>query len=224
MIAAREFTTAAEIFANAKAVRAKFFGTASKPAPVIRRSHDPKPATAMRNSRRPCEWEKGNVYFDQHVTAYRIAKRIQSFRDFVPDGKYHTAHSVVMEVLADFPRYTLADLKGERGQLEKSTIRGLAIYAVRRQCPHMSFEAIGNYFGGREQTTIVAAVKRMERFMKVGGRDPRKRMTAADEARAFELWKQGVRVPLIADEVGVSRAAIYDLSYRLNWPARGTNK
>lgn len=225
MIAVREFTTAAEVFANAKAVRAKFFPVKhNAPPEIVRKADNTNHSTPMRNGpRRLCEWEKRDIHFDEHVTAHRIGKRIQSFVDFVPDGKPRTAHGVALEVLSDFPQYTLEDMKGERGNRERSAVRRLAIYSVHIYCPHMSLRAIGSYFGGREQTTIVAAIQRMERLMKHGARDIKQRMSEADKARSFELWVSGTSVRDIAKDVGVSREAIYDLSYRLNWPKRGTS-
>lgn len=216
MIAAREFTTAAEIFANAKAVRAKFFPPAS-------RAHQTADGNVRVSKeaivRKECEWERGKTTFDEHVLDYKIDRRIKSFIDFVPGTEKRSADSIVEEVVADFPRYTVADIRGPTRVRECSYIRMLAIYAVRLNT-NMSLTAIGNFFGWRDQTTILSAIRRMEVIMQKGRPETKRRMNEDDVDRAFAMWIDGVPVSSIAETIGVSGTAIHDLRKRRNWPER----
>lgn len=43
--------------------------------------------------------------------------------------------------------------------------RQIAMYSIRQLCPHMSFPAIGRLLGGRDHTTVLHGVKKIEALM-----------------------------------------------------------
>lgn len=47
--------------------------------------------------------------------------------------------------------------------------RQLAMYAIRQFCPHMSYPAIGRLLGGRDHSTVVSGVRRVETLLARGG-------------------------------------------------------
>ncbi|MNE52051.1 Chromosomal replication initiator protein DnaA [compost metagenome] len=48
--------------------------------------------------------------------------------------------------------------------------RQIAMYAIRQLCPHMSFPAIGRLLGGRDHTTVLHGVKKIEALMRTDDR------------------------------------------------------
>lgn len=169
MIQAREFTSAAELFASAAAVRARLMNARQKaatvePTPIAnvvkvgRREHTPRPPKPM--------WMTQPIAFDEHVVAYRVILSIASLEIAADEaGSFATRKSIpeiVLEVLQSHPGITVADLKGPRRGVPVVRARMEAIYAVRTQRPDMSLPAIGRWFGGRDHTTVLHSVRKME--------------------------------------------------------------
>ncbi len=70
----------------------------------------------------------------------------------------------------------MADLKSPSRRQAVVTARGIAIYLARLLTPH-SLEQIGDYFGGRDHTTVLHGQRRTEKLMK---RDPATRHAVAE--------------------------------------------
>lgn len=166
MIAVREFTTAAEVFANAKAVRAKFFDVRPMPKPVV----EPTPVAKLTKPARPKPrvmpmWTKQPMLFDEHIIAYRVKLAVQSLVDSgdIATGTENrrTVHDIVCDVLKDYPDVSLNDIKGPRRGRHIMAARREAVYAVRTLRPDMSYPAIGRWFGGRDHSTILHSVRKI---------------------------------------------------------------
>lgn len=166
MIAAREFTTAAEIFANAKAVRAKFFGVRPMPKQVV----EPTPVAKVTKPVKPKPrvmpmWTKQPMLFDEHIIAYRVKLAVQSLvdcGDMTPETESRrTVHDIVCDVLKAYPDVSLNDIKGPRRGRHIIAARMEAVYAVRMLRPDMSYPAIGRWFGGRDHSTILHSVRKI---------------------------------------------------------------
>ena len=71
---------------------------------------------------------------------------------------------IINEVLAKFPGITWADLKGARRTRNIILPRHLAMHAVYSERKNMSLPMIGKLFGGRDHTTILSAVRKVERM------------------------------------------------------------
>lgn len=229
MIAVREFTTAAEVFANAKAMRAKFFSV--KPG---KRDEDGRPVKVEDKPRDVGAWEREPLMFDSHVIAYRMAMRIQAMIDageieMVQINARKPVLEIVREVLADFPWFTVEDLKSARRPIDLCHVRMIAIYEVRKQRPDMSFPAIGRWFGDRDHTTILHSVKKMETIL--GKRaeyqqeesDKGRKITAQQRAMASKMWKEGLSSSEIAAVIHVDAKRIIQIACRdrENFPFRG---
>lgn len=168
MIAVRQLTSAAEVFANAAAVRARLYGAKPKsapvePAPIVSRSAYPGRSAPRKE---PPMWSTQPMMFDEHVVAYRVMMSIASL-DIAADetGQFPTRKSIpdiVYEVLASHPGITVADLKGPRRSTPIVRARMEAVYAVRMQRPDMSYPAIGRWFGGRDHTTVLHSVRKID--------------------------------------------------------------
>ncbi|WP_085424105.1 helix-turn-helix domain-containing protein [Xaviernesmea oryzae] len=165
MIAVREFSTGTECIASAAAVRAKFFNP--KIRPVIKTKPVEKVLTfiPVKKAEKP-GWMLAPTMFDEHVVAYRTAMKI---REMVEAGEIEmvstdrkTVQQIVVEVLQGFPNISLADVKSSRRSYPVVIARQTAMYEVRQQRPDLSFPMIGRWFGGRDHTTVLHAVRKIE--------------------------------------------------------------
>jgi chromosomal replication initiation ATPase DnaA len=84
--------------------------------------------------------------------------------DFEDLPKRRSTKDIVDEVLAGFPGVTWADLKGARRTKSIIYPRHLAMYEIYAQRKNMSLPMIGRLFGGRDHTTILSAVRKIERM------------------------------------------------------------
>lgn len=170
MIAAKEFTSAAEILAHASAVRKRLFNARKKVAIVTPTNNDVKNAVVQlkpkpSKPRKLPLWQASPCMFEEHVIAFRVEKVLQERQangeiEIVIDRR-RTVSSVVAEVLKAYPEFTIADLRSARRTTNLARVRQLAMYEVRRQRPDMSHPAIGRWFGGRDHTTVLHALKQV---------------------------------------------------------------
>lgn len=167
MIAVMEFRTAAEVIAHAADVRARLWSAkpripALAPTPIER-------VTAMAPRRKPIHvapmWSRQPMIFDEHVQTFKTAMRIKAMVDAgeieLINMERRAVPEIVREVLAEFPEFSIADLKGVRRSRKLVKVRQLAVYEVRRQRPDMSLPAIGRWFGGRDHTTVLHSVNKI---------------------------------------------------------------
>lgn len=160
MIQARTLTSEAEMRANAVAVRARCFYP--KAAPKLRLV---EPVVKQETQETP-SWKLTPMLFDAHAEAYRAHMRIQ---EMVSAGEIEivnmerpTITQIVMEVLKDFPGITIEDLKSAHRTRKFVTPRHVAMYEVYKRRPDLSYPRIGKWFGGRDHTTLISAVRKIE--------------------------------------------------------------
>ncbi|WP_029620229.1 helix-turn-helix domain-containing protein [Pseudorhizobium marinum] len=165
MITAREFTSAADIFANAAAVRESCFNPRVKPAakPIPISAPVPRPRFIGRT--RP-GWELAPTVVDEHVVAYRFALHMRTMQAEsevqLLATRQRSIRQIVDEVLQDFPDFTVADLKSSRRSGGLCLARQTAMYAVRKERPTLSLPVIGRWFGGRDHTTVLHSIRKIK--------------------------------------------------------------
>lgn len=167
IVTAREFTTAAEVFASAKAAHRACFKPKVRPVtatPILLPAPTVVTRVPAKAAAKP-SWMLSPTVFEDHVFAYRTAIRI---KEMVAAGlieevslERRTLQQIVRDVLEDFKPFTIADLKSARRNRALCLARMTAIYEVRKQRPDMSFPAIGRWFGGRDHTTILHSVRKI---------------------------------------------------------------
>jgi len=188
MIAVREFTSGAECIAHAQAVRERILKAKfrQKTSPDVTTAVTfPKPIKAAQIPL----WRQFEFDFDAHVIAYRIyLNMMERFAinpsDFVFEPPKKPVTEIIDEVLARYPGYTLEDLRGSRRGRDVVAPRQLAMYEVYTQRKDLSLPWIGRFFGGRDHTTVLNAVRRVK--AQRGEFDPqylRKRNAAAERYR-----------------------------------------
>lgn len=77
-------------------------------------------------------------------------------------GSRRPAKDIITDVLRDFPGITYAQVMGPGRSMPIVEARHTCILAVHRARPDLSFPQLGAIFGGRDHTTILFAVRKME--------------------------------------------------------------
>jgi hypothetical protein len=100
--------------------------------------------------------------YNEHIIAFRRWQLAEETgREYVPRSERPDANAIIMEVLADFPGVTIDEIKGPRRQVRLVRPRQIAMYEVCKQRPDMSYPQIGRFFGGRDHTTCLHAVRKI---------------------------------------------------------------
>jgi chromosomal replication initiation ATPase DnaA len=169
-ISDRTFTSAAEQLSHAAAVRKRLLFGKKKPAFEAAPAVDQQPIMAQQIPM----WQRRETSFDAHVQLFNHVRKIQSFSTASTvkfmQGEWgepprKTMKEIVEEVLVKFPGVTLSDVRGRRRVRSINVPRQLAIYEVHRQRNDLSTPAIGRWFGGRDHTTILHAIWKMDSIL-----------------------------------------------------------
>lgn len=70
----------------------------------------------------------------------------------------------VLDYVAAIHGLTHAEMTGSCRQRRFARPRQIAMYAMHHLCPHMSYPAIAQMIGGRDHTTVMHGVRRIEVF------------------------------------------------------------
>lgn len=159
MIAVREFTSAAECIAHAQAVHRKFFAKPAQkkvallPAPVAANQSERAviPQWYLDQFDRTPRWKKADLHFDAHVKSYQWAQAEMG-------GMKVRGH--IRRRCADLG--VLFDLVISKRRTRRIVeVRQLLMWEVR-QMFGISYPEIGRMFGGRDHSTCVWAIRRVE--------------------------------------------------------------
>jgi chromosomal replication initiator protein len=82
-----------------------------------------------------------------------------------PPKKRGVSAKKIIEVVADFYNVTIEDLLKQSRKKEYVNPRQIAMYVIRKEL-ETSLPSIGDLFGGRDHTTVIHAVDKIERVMK----------------------------------------------------------
>lgn len=171
----KDFTRAAEILANAKATRAKFF-TPVRPVPIK------KPTEQQMEERSQAKhefvmkplWACIPTQFNSHVVMYyrwQLMTEEQRGRvEECPDGM-QSIMDIIRDVLRKFPGVSVRDIKGHSRMKIVVLPRQIAMYEARKRRPDLSLPRLGQLFGGKDHTSILAAVRRVEKQISEGKLD-----------------------------------------------------
>lgn len=100
--------------------------------------------------------------YNAHVIAYRQWQLAEEQgKEYLPQPPRADVHEIIMDVLADFPGVSIADVKGPRRNKAVVRARQLAVYEVYRRRPDLSYPQIGRIFGDRDHTTCLHAVRKI---------------------------------------------------------------
>ncbi len=82
-----------------------------------------------------------------------------------PPKKRGVSAKKVIEVVSDFYNVTTEDLLKQSRKKEYVNPRQIAMYIIRKEL-ETSLPSIGEFFGGRDHTTVIHAIDKIERVMK----------------------------------------------------------
>ncbi len=82
-----------------------------------------------------------------------------------PPKKRGVSAKKIIEVVADFYNVTVEDLLKQSRKKEYVNPRQIAMYVIRKEL-ETSLPSIGDLFGGRDHTTVIHAIDKIERVMK----------------------------------------------------------
>jgi chromosomal replication initiator protein len=158
---------------NWKAARERLFNPAVKP--IIK-------ASAVLAARRIPMWRICDMYFDAHVRQYQklvrdfmaeLAAEMRAGQDensmmLNKPSNITPARDIVEDVLQHFPGITLADLKGQRKARCYTVPRQIAMYQLSVRRKDMSLPMIGRFFGNRDHTTALHAIRKIRALVESG--------------------------------------------------------
>lgn len=166
IVTAREFTSAAEMRAAARAVRAKVFNRpVVKPKPQAKKPVKQIRLVVAGSVLRP-QWQLQPLIFDEHIISWRVWMMARAMADLSDGGSgllgRRTIPQIVNEVLAKFPGVTVDQVRGVTRARPIVEARQAAMHELWKQRKDLSFPAIGRWFGGRDHTTVLHAVRKIE--------------------------------------------------------------
>ncbi|HEY0705944.1 MAG TPA: chromosomal replication initiator protein DnaA [Polyangia bacterium] len=95
----------------------------------------------------------------------------EALRNFLPSTPQSLSIEAIQREVASYFAVKLADLKGPNRHRAVAHPRMIAMYLARR-LTSMSFPAIGSRFSGRDHSTVISAVRKIERLVET---DPAQR-------------------------------------------------
>jgi hypothetical protein len=186
IVAAREFTSAAEMRAAAAAVHNRLLNT--KGPAIVKAEPVEKVATPViqflapvvraqraRNLKQTPKvgrgystiWEIHPTQFNHHVIIWRrhmlALDMLESPGEVVVNfDERLPILEIAIEVLTAFPGVTIEEIRGSRRTRRIVLPRQLAMYQAYRQRSDLSLPLIGRWFGGRDHTTVLHAIRKIE--------------------------------------------------------------
>lgn len=169
IVTAKEYTSAAEMKAAAAATHARLMKPKNRFIPMIIALPAPEPRKITKPKARPEDlprWVRMAITFDSHVRRHNAHIRVMELEAnseievFSPTKR--SVADIVDDVLADHPEWTVDELKSQKRTRELCLVRQIAMAEVRQRRPDLSLPVIGRWFGGRDHTTVIHALKKIE--------------------------------------------------------------
>lgn len=163
---------------HAAQVRARLFNQ-PKPKPIARIAYvapvapvieEPKETIAPAAPEKGAypSWRYGLSRYNQHMVDFREWQKQQE-QDWEQNPFSHRSMlEITAETLEAHPGVTLGDLKGSHRARDIVLPRMIAMYRIRHERPDLSYPVIGRFFGGRDHTTVMHAIKKIEKMVNEG--------------------------------------------------------
>ena len=105
-----------------------------------------------------------NIKQSKHIDLALAKESVSSFIK-VKDSKKKLDETRIINVVADYYNLTPSQLTGKIRTSEISMARHIAIYLCR-EILDMPFTKIGQTFGGKDHSTVMSAVKKVDKELK----------------------------------------------------------
>ncbi|MFB7145006.1 helix-turn-helix domain-containing protein [Agrobacterium deltaense] len=155
---------AARARALKKIAAAKLFEEKRRPAPEIT---PPSPAPEVN------EEKQAPISFSMSASLNLIWKAYEAIV-FGSDEKHagkRTMDEIALSILERFPGVDLRGIKGKRRTRHLTFPRHLINYAIKEERPDLSYPQIGRWCGGRDHTTTLNSVRKIEEIISQGRLD-----------------------------------------------------
>lgn len=149
LVPTREYTDPAAMLANYARIRRALYAAPPAPVTVVEPGPEPSPPAPV---------------IRDHIRDWLALA--------APASTKPTMHSRIMGLVAERFDLTSRDLASERRTSRVMLPRQICCY-VMRQCTVMSLSEIGARLGGRDHTTILSAVRKIDRLLAEGRTDIR---------------------------------------------------
>jgi hypothetical protein len=138
-----------------KAVRARMGAPLTPVVPTLPRPPEPKPKPI-----------KPIRLIREKISAKAIPIIVTGFWGYhaLPVGAFRKTAAMIISEVSEASGYSIEDLKGPSRCAPLVAARQFAIWRVRKECPHLSLPQIGRFFGGRDHTTVLHAIRKIERL------------------------------------------------------------
>lgn len=148
----------AEMQARHVDIRRRLFPTRKRQAPVQ------KPAKNL--LRFIC-------HHDAHVTAYRMHQRARETEELLEDvhlrlRKHQRSREIAEDILANEPEFTWKDIIAPGRKAHVVVLRQAIMHAIKQEHSGLSTTQIGRLIGGRDHTTALHAINRVNRAIEEG--------------------------------------------------------
>lgn len=134
------------------------------------REKGPTPKVTIANGPRPL-WATGLINFNSHVIAYKRHELVAEEATVPAELSAKTMDDIAAEVLSRFESVNLRMLKGISRTKPLILPRQLIMFEIKRQKPELSFHRVGQYMGGRDHSTALHAVRKIQALKDEGKLD-----------------------------------------------------
>ncbi len=108
------------------------------------------------------QWRTQPLHFNQHVIEWLRHKLAEENGVEPKEYASRSMQQITKEVLAGFPQVTMEDLQGRKRVRDIVAARQTAMYYIYREEANVSMPEVGRFFGGRDHTTVLHAIRKME--------------------------------------------------------------
>ena len=153
MIAVREFSSGAECIAHAHALRQKFYRQPPKPKPFIRIAKKVETVDIPAFLHLQPLWKKQHIFFDAHMYAWReeLVDRACPLKAYIKRRAAQLG-------------FTYGEMITRGRERDRIEAKHLIMWEIKRIVkPDASFPEIGRLFGGMDHTSVMSAVKKIDR-------------------------------------------------------------
>ncbi|MBR5381816.1 MAG: chromosomal replication initiator protein DnaA [Oscillospiraceae bacterium] len=108
--------------------------------------------------------KKLHAYRDMEDTDITVSIAEEALKVFREGGDEQPTPDAIIEATAKFYNLTPEDLKGQRKTRNTAMARQVSMYIIRTQT-NLSLNDIGQFYSGRDHTTVLASLKKIEKEM-----------------------------------------------------------
>lgn len=107
-------------------------------------------------------WMQEKTRFNQHIIDYMQWRLAEESGLDAPLPRPRSMMTIATEALSHYPGVTLQEVRGPRRFRRIVEARQYVMYRIYAELPDVSLPMIGRFLGGKDHTTILHAVRKLE--------------------------------------------------------------